>query len=116
MDESAKPFKVTPVDSVRAVHLEGELDLASAPRLSEVLLDAASFGGPVVVDATGLSFMDSTGINVLLKAAGVVARQGWCVYLHIDDGAVEKVLTLTGVDRLPHIHVVDHRGFEAPKT
>jgi anti-sigma B factor antagonist len=116
MDGTVQPFKVTRVDSVRAVHLEGELDLASADELSEVLRDCTAPGGPLVVDATGLSYLDSTGIHVLLRAAKLVTEGGWCVYLHIDDGIVEEVLRLTGMNRIPHIHVIDHRGFKAPNT
>jgi anti-sigma B factor antagonist len=115
MDVSAAPpFRVIPIESVRALRVEGELDLATAPELDQLLGDATAAGGPLVVDATGLSYMDSTGIHSLLHAAQLVARRGWCVYLHIDDGLVEEVLRLTGLDRMTHLHIIDHRGFRDP--
>ena len=48
------------------VALRGELDLATAGRLEGALSEASS---PVVLDLTGLTFMDSTGVRVLLEAA-----------------------------------------------
>jgi anti-sigma B factor antagonist len=48
------------------VALRGELDLGSAPQLRRAL-EAA--GDDVVLDLRGLTFMDSTGVRVLLEAA-----------------------------------------------
>ncbi len=50
----------------RRLTLRGELDLATAGRLEAALAEA---GGPVVLDLTGLTFMDSTGVRMLLEAA-----------------------------------------------
>jgi anti-anti-sigma factor len=50
----------------RRLTLRGELDLATAGRLEETLSEV---GTPVVLDLKGLTFMDSTGVRVLLEAA-----------------------------------------------
>lgn len=46
--------------------LRGELDLGTAERLERALAGA---GDDVVLDLRGLTFMDSTGVRVLLEAA-----------------------------------------------
>jgi anti-anti-sigma factor len=46
--------------------LRGELDLGTAGQLETALAGTA---GPVVLDLTGLTFMDSTGVRMLLEAA-----------------------------------------------
>ena len=46
--------------------LRGELDLATAARLEQAL---AQSGDDVLLDLRGLTFMDSTGVRVLLEAA-----------------------------------------------
>jgi anti-anti-sigma factor len=51
----------------RRIALRGELDLGTAGQLQAAL--AAETGGPLVLDLTGLTFMDSTGVRVLLEAA-----------------------------------------------
>jgi anti-anti-sigma factor len=43
----------------------GEMDMTTAPQLEEAL--AACDGQPVVVDLTELTFIDSTGLHVLLQ-------------------------------------------------
>ena len=50
----------------RRLTLRGELDLATAGRLEAALADG---GGPVVLDLSALTFMDSTGVRTLLEAA-----------------------------------------------
>jgi anti-sigma B factor antagonist len=46
--------------------LRGELDLGAAPQLEQALDEA---NGEVLLDLRGLTFMDSTGVRVLLEAA-----------------------------------------------
>jgi anti-anti-sigma factor len=52
------------VDATRILCVAGEIDIATAPQLAEAL--EAYNGSPVCVDLTGVTFMDSSGIAVLL--------------------------------------------------
>ena len=61
-------------DGVRVVALTGELDFLSASDLGARLSDLrGQTGNAVVIDVSGLTFIDSTGLNVLV--AGVQAIQ-----------------------------------------
>lgn len=76
----------------------GELDLATAPLL-ENAFDAAFTDEDcemIVVDLTELSFMDSTGIHVLIRMQNACADHD---RLRVINGsrAVEQMLDLTGV-------------------
>jgi len=51
-------FEISPLVNGKGLHLEGELDLAAAPRLTEALLDFASSEGEVHLDLTEVSFLD----------------------------------------------------------
>ena len=51
----------------RIVAVGGEVDLYSAPALEQVLGEEADSGAPIVVDLTGCSYFDSSGLNVLLR-------------------------------------------------
>jgi anti-sigma B factor antagonist len=74
--------------------VSGDIDLATAPRLGEALTEARQAGATAtVVDLTGVDFMDSAGIRVLMEAArqttgslSVRGAHGW----------VARVLDLTG--------------------
>lgn len=56
------------------VALHGELDIASADGLADTLVEVA--GSTVVVDLSGLTFMDSTGIGALVMARNRVLSKG----------------------------------------
>ena len=80
------------------VAVRGELDMATAITLAgclnEVLMDAS---GPVIVDLSGLRFMDSTGMSVLLNAHRRLARQGRSLTLACPPGPVLRVFELTNM-------------------
>jgi anti-sigma B factor antagonist len=66
------------LDSLRVVRLLGELDTLTVPRvrvqLDEVLLTFDEL--TLIVDLTRLTFMGSTGVNVLLETRDRVAERG----------------------------------------
>lgn len=80
------------------VAVEGELDLSSAPRLKWTLLDALDAGrSRLVVDLSGVSFMDSTGLGVLI---GVNKRleQGSELVIVCPPGVVRQVFEFSGTE------------------
>lgn len=82
-------------ESATVLTVSGELDLATSPAL-EAELERAS-GGLVIIDLRGVSFMDSTGLSLLVKAQrrAKEARRRLAV---VKGGAqVQRLLTLTGV-------------------
>ena len=57
--------------------LDGELDLGTAEPLRESLLEAIETDGHgVAVDMSGCSFIDSTGLRILVEAARLLGRDG----------------------------------------
>ena len=84
------------------VFLRGELDLASAEAALDVLIDALS-DGDLVIDASELSFIDSSGIRSILEAyreAHEGAGGGRRVTVRAPSAQVRRVLELTGIDNL----------------
>ena len=63
------------IDQLRAtiegdvVHLEGEIDLATSAWLKGALAEVAA-GEPLTLDMAAVTFMDSSGIRVLLSVSG----------------------------------------------
>lgn len=54
----------------------GEIDLATAPQLGLAIEAALSSGAPLVVDMTGVGFLDSSGARALALAEGAAAARG----------------------------------------
>lgn len=90
------------------IRLAGELDMSTAPELERALEAALEHGGPVVVDLSELRFMDSTGINVFLRAALSLSGRG-CLILHGEQDRVRRVLDLARIDgATPNLHRLAH--------
>lgn len=87
----------------RCIRLTGELDLASAGSLDIELGDALADGQcQIVVDMRGLTFIDSTGIAIVVSALGRDIDGSRLRFIPSQAPAVSRVLQLTGVEeRLP---------------
>lgn len=82
------------------VKVAGDIDLASADKLTEALEKAVAVASEVCVDLSQVTFLDSTGIRSLVQAYRSAQSQGGILYV---DGArqwVAKVLDVTGVGPL----------------
>lgn len=79
----------------------GELDIASAPVLDEVLRDALTSADLIALDLGGVSFMDSTGARLLAAAARSVRRAGGQLMLEAVPEHVQRLLGLLGADAAP---------------
>lgn len=87
-----------PVGTV-AIALSGELDLASADGLEAALREAEETDiGWIVVDLSDVSFVDSTGLNVLLQAK--MRSDGRLSYVPSQHDAVTRLLELTGTTQM----------------
>jgi anti-sigma B factor antagonist len=79
-------------DRARIV-LVGELDLATAPRLAEALRTLTTH---VVVDLRQLTFIDSTGLQLLLRGNEAARRRELRFGLIAGPPAVQRIFELTG--------------------
>jgi anti-sigma B factor antagonist len=81
------------------VCLAGELDLSTVPQLEKQLCDRARSMDGVIVDLTKVSFIDSSGIAVLIKAFRT-ADDGRILNTVIAEGSqVDRIFQLAGIDR-----------------
>lgn len=89
-------------DAVR-VRVGGELDLAAAPALDARLREAeAGDESAVVIDLTEVSFIDSTGLRVLLAAHARSQLRGDRLLITGAGEQAQRLFELAGVaERLP---------------
>jgi anti-anti-sigma factor len=80
----------------------GEIDLATAPDLGQRLAKVTG-SGDIVADLTGVTFIDSTGLWVLISAHEAATEAGGRLCVVVTDGVVTKLLRITGVDRELHV-------------
>ena len=95
-------LEIIPTDE--GFRLEGELDMATAGDLSAILRDAATNDDPIVLDFSGVSFMDSSGLRALLEGAGVPNDRGPVVILN-PSAQVIRVLDISIPGGIPGLEV-----------
>jgi stage II sporulation protein AA (anti-sigma F factor antagonist) len=94
------PFRLvekTPPAGYFEVEIEGELDLAVADQLDEMLERVAGEHELIVISLERCEFIDSTGIAVIVKAHTRLAADGRRVVVHGANNQVRRVLSVTGL-------------------
>ncbi len=87
------------VGSKRVLDVHGEVDVYTAPAVREriqSLLDATS--AHLVVDLTGIDFIDSTGLGVLVSGQNRARELGGELSLVCTAERVLKLFRITGLD------------------
>ena len=88
----------TTLAGTRGIALRGELDLTGAPRIEEHVQSALLHSeGAFVLDLSELSFMDSSGVNALLRARSLLGRERRELVVVCPPGPVRRVLEVIGV-------------------
>ena len=102
-DHSDSDFSVvglTYSGSEAVITLAGELDLASAPVLHELLLEAASGGADTItMDIKRLTYIDSAGLGVLVSAHKRLESNGGSLVISAPTAQIMRVLAVSGLTR-----------------
>jgi len=105
------PFAVERHDDTTVVRLalRGDLDLYTAPALDDALVAVEGEKWPLMlVDLRELQFVDSAGLRLLMRTQARAQQDGRRVVLVRGDESVQRVFTLTGLDR--ELEFVDEPG------
>lgn len=91
-------------DEVAVVQVDGEVDLASIGKLEAMLTDLQAEGKTrLVIDLSGVSFIDSIGLEALVLAHQRSADHNGDLRLAAPQAIVARVLELTALDQVLHI-------------
>ena len=95
-----KPFNVSTerTDNTARVRMIGELDIGTAQEAESEIRQAESADATtVVLDLGGLTFMDSTGLRLLVSADARAREAGRRLAIVRGPDAVQRVIELTGL-------------------
>jgi anti-sigma B factor antagonist len=127
-DPSAAPAEVeiTALErrsGVLVVEVSGEIDLRTADRLRNRLLELgrdlmAAGGGRLVVDFGEVAFCDATGLGSLVAVANELRARGGRLHLARVRPAQHRLLLVTGLERLIPVHetVAEAAGDRLPSS
>jgi anti-sigma B factor antagonist len=86
-------------DRTTVISVEGEIHVSTAPEFSGVLAAALGRGHTaLVLDLTGVMFIDSTGLSVLLNALRRITRAGGAMSLVCSNPTVLRLFEITKLD------------------
>ena len=95
------------------VTLRGELDLAGAPHLQQILDQLCRDGSPeVVLDLSRLEFLSAAGLTVFHRADEHLRAAGGRLILHRPGRLARRVLAITELDTVLTIQEATPRGLD----
>jgi len=95
---------VKETDGAALVSLSGDVDLQTSPSVRQGLLDCLETNERVVVDMSGVSYIDSSGVASLVEAFQVSKKKGSIFVLANVSPAALRVFSLARLDKVFTIH------------
>ena len=99
-------LQIEKTDDPRGFRLVGELDASNVSSVSEAIEPEVEVGGDLTLDLAGLAFMDSTGIQVLVRTAKSLDGRGRLILVS-PGSLVKRILDLIPVAKLENVSIVD---------
>jgi anti-sigma B factor antagonist len=88
-------------DGITTVSVSGEVDLYTAPRLKQALVEAIDGGSrKVLVDLSHATFIDSTTLGVLMGAVKRLRPAGGELAIACNDPNIRRIFEITLLDRI----------------
>jgi anti-sigma B factor antagonist len=92
-------------DGIEIVEVEGEIDVYTAPRLRELLIELVNNGHyQLVVNMEKVEFLDSTGLGVLVGGLKRVRAHDGSLDLVCTQERILKIFRITGLTKVFGIH------------
>jgi anti-sigma B factor antagonist len=93
------------VDDAALLTLRGEIDVYTAPRLRQAIIDLVDGGASrIVVDMEKVDFLDSTGLGVLVGGLKRVRLQEGSLAIVTTQDKILKIFDITGLNKVFPIH------------
>jgi anti-sigma B factor antagonist len=94
------------------VSFEGDVDLEYSPKARRILLDSVMQRRDVLVDLSGVTYIDSSGVANLVEAFQLSRKKGTGFALVSVNAAAMRVLQLARLDKVFTIHASLDEGLD----
>lgn len=110
-------LKTRALNGVSVLEVAGELDIYTSPKLKSAIQDALTAGrASLVVNLLRTTYLDSTALSVLTTAQKQAREAGGNLGLVYDQPQIEKIFTITGLQRVFPIFRTETDAMKAAKT
>jgi anti-anti-sigma factor len=89
---------LTPVIAIAVI--SGEIDITTCGAMRDTLTAALRSGPDLIVDLSGVTFIDCSGIRVLVAARNQAVAGGGTLTLRAPSAAVRRVTGILGLDEV----------------
>jgi len=100
--------EVNATDEATLIHVRGEIDMATAGRLRDVIEPHMGPKQKIILDFSEVEFMDSSCLKVLVQARGRLTENGGSLILRNPSTAAHRVLTVARATDLLETDARDH--------
>jgi anti-sigma B factor antagonist len=101
---------------IEVIDVQGEIDMYTAPRLRELLIDLVSKGSyQLVVNLDEVGFLDSTGLGVLVGGLKRVRAHDGSLDLVCTQQRILKIVRITGLTKVFGIYQTVDQAIAATK-
>ena len=87
---------VEPLEDALLIRAAGELDMSSVPALRHELEAARDEAVTTLLDTAEVTFIDSTGLHLLLDASHSAERTDWSFFIVRPSTAVQRLIDVSG--------------------
>ena len=113
---SGERYPVLWIGQVSVVTLPAEIDVTNADATREELLAVLNQGAAMLVaDMSKTVFCDSSGVSALVRVFRHATTSGAVIRLVVSTPGVQRVLSITGVDRLVDVYPSVAASLAGPK-
>jgi anti-sigma B factor antagonist len=103
-------------DGIEVVDVEGEIDIYTAPRLRELLIDLVGKNNyQLIVNLDKVGFLDSNGLGVLVGCLKRVRAHDGSLDLVCTRERILKIFKITGLTKVFGIHETVDQAIAARK-
>jgi anti-sigma B factor antagonist len=103
-------------DGIEVVDVEGEVDINTAPRLRELLIDLVSKTSyQLVINLDKVGFLDSTGLGVLVGSLRRVRTHDGSLDLVCTQEQILRIFRITGLTEVFSIYETVDQAIAAAK-
>ena len=93
-------YKVTEEGNVTTIHLDGEIDMDVTEKAKEVILPLVEAGKEVHLNLKDVSYMDSSGISVLIESHQKALENNTKVVIKEVSKSVLKVIMMAKLEQI----------------
>jgi anti-sigma B factor antagonist len=103
-------------DGIEVVDVEGEIDIYTAPRLRELLIDLVTQNNyQLIINLDEVGFLDSTGLGVLVGSLKRVRAHDGSLDLVCTRERILKIFKITGLTKVFSIYDTVDQAIAATK-